>query len=95
MKIWLVIIHIVLVGSSVWASIRVQYDGASDNEFAEFEEFDTYDDEQTEFIKEKPDKEPEKAVPDPDFQREYDVEDVLIEVSYRLGVGCKTCFNLI
>lgn len=34
MKIWLVVLHIVLVGCSVWAT------NYQDNEFAEFEEFD-------------------------------------------------------
>lgn len=78
MKLWLVAIHIVLVGSSVWASL--QYDGLQDNDFAEFEEFDTDEDEQTDFVKERvPDKEPEKPAQDV-FQQDEDVDDVMVEV---------------
>lgn len=78
MKLWLVVIHIILVGSSVWASL--QYDGLTDNEFAEFEEFDSEDDEVTEFVK-KGEKEQEKGKEDV-FQPDEDVEDdVIVEVS--------------
>lgn len=38
MKLWLVILHIICVGCSVWAT---NYQNVHDNEFAEFEDFDS------------------------------------------------------
>lgn len=78
MKLCFVIIHIILVGSSVWASL--QYEGLADNEFAEFEEFEAEEDDMTEFTKGKSDKSQERIIQD-EFQVEEDIEDeVIVEV---------------
>lgn len=77
MKLWLVLIHIVLVGSSVWASI--QYEGLADNEFAEFEEFDAEDEDVAEIVRGKPEKEQAQSTPDI-FQTEEDTDDdIMVE----------------
>lgn len=79
MKLWLVLIHIVLVGSSVWASL--QYEGLADNEFAEFEEFDAEDDDVVEIVKGKPEKE-SVLVDTEGFQPDDDGDDdIMVEVS--------------
>lgn len=77
MKLWLVLIHIALVGTSVWASL--QYEGLSDNEFAEFEEFDAEEDDVADLVKGKAEKEP--VVPNTEgFQPDDDGEDdIMVE----------------
>lgn len=76
MKLWLVLIHIALVGTSVWASL--QYEGLSDNEFAEFEEFDAEEDDVADIVKGKA----ESVVPNTEgFQPDDDGEDdIMVEV---------------
>ncbi|GLV41681.1 uncharacterized protein CBL_13380 [Carabus blaptoides fortunei] len=77
MKLWLVLVHIVLVGSSVWASL--QYEGLADNEFAEFEEFDAEDEDVSEIFRGKPEKEPEPINADV-FQADDEAEDdIMVE----------------
>lgn len=78
MKLWLVILHIILVGSSVWASL--QYEGLADNEFAEFEEFEAEEDEIADNNKVKTDKIQEKSIQD-DFQPDEAEDEVMVEVS--------------
>lgn len=38
MKLWLVVVHIVLVGCFVWTNASEEF---ADNDFAEFEDFDS------------------------------------------------------
>lgn len=79
MKLWLVLVHIVLVGSSVWASL--QYEGLADNEFAEFEEFDAEDEDVAEIFRGQPEKDPEPINADI-FQADDEAEDdIMVEVS--------------
>lgn len=40
MKLWLVIIHIALVGANFWVTAHFHEDVLEDNEFAEFEDFE-------------------------------------------------------
>ncbi|XP_008557734.1 PAT complex subunit CCDC47 isoform X2 [Microplitis demolitor] len=40
MKLWLVIIHIILVGTNLWATAHYNEELTEDNEFAEFEDFE-------------------------------------------------------
>ncbi|XP_014215851.1 coiled-coil domain-containing protein 47 [Copidosoma floridanum] len=40
MKLWIVVLHIVLVGTNLWATAHFQDDPTEDNEFAEFEDFE-------------------------------------------------------
>lgn len=86
MKLWLVLIHIALVGTSVWASL--QYEGLSDNEFAEFEEFDAEEDDVADLVKGKAEKEP--VVPNTEgFQPDDDGEDdIMVEVCQFSGYKC-------
>ncbi|KAH0546943.1 PAT complex subunit CCDC47 [Cotesia glomerata] len=40
MKLWLVVIHIILVGTNLWATAHYNEEVTEDNEFAEFEDFE-------------------------------------------------------
>ncbi|XP_011504996.1 PREDICTED: coiled-coil domain-containing protein 47 [Ceratosolen solmsi marchali] len=40
MKLWLVVLHIVLVGTNLWVTAHFQKEPIEDNEFAEFEDFE-------------------------------------------------------
>lgn len=40
MKLWLVVLHIILVGTNLWVTAHFHEDVHEDNEFAEFEDFE-------------------------------------------------------
>lgn len=40
MKLWLVVLHIILVGTNLWVTAHFHEDIREDNEFAEFEDFE-------------------------------------------------------
>ncbi|OAD56719.1 Coiled-coil domain-containing protein 47 [Eufriesea mexicana] len=72
MKLWLVIIHIILVATNIWVTAHFHEELPEDNEFAEFEDFEeekptqTINDRNTEHVKESHD------------NQDFEEEDVLI-----------------
>lgn len=72
MKLWFVVLHIILVGCSVWAS------NYEDNEFAEFEDFDT-DEEIVAQPKDYKESSHEKQESNNQFVPDDDIDDIIIE----------------
>lgn len=76
MRLWLVILHILLVGSNIWASAHFHED-LEDNEFAEFEDFD---DSPRTRPQHKPASQPSQSSPAPSPSEDlFEEDDALVE----------------
>ena len=75
MKLWLVVLHIVLVGTNLWVTAHFHEDVSKDNEFAEFEDFE--EEKTNSRVEVQPEEEDEFVEPDKD--QNFDEEDVLVE----------------
>ena len=73
MKLWLVVLHIVLVGTNLWVTAHFHEDLPEDNEFAEFEDF-----EEEKSNNPVTEQEEDKFV-EADNDQNFDEEDVLVE----------------
>lgn len=68
MRLWLVLLHIILVGTNLWVSAHFHEDLPEDNEFAEFEDFE--------------DEKPKKAPVQPkhvEIEQEFEEDEALVE----------------
>lgn len=73
MKLWLVVLHIILVGTNFWVTAHFHEDLPEDNEFAEFEDFE--EEKKDSPLSEQEDDEFIKT----DEDQNFDDEDVLVE----------------
>lgn len=73
MKLWLVIIHIILVATNLWATAHFHEELSEDNEFAEFEDLDEEKPSQPVSNEHRSNEKFKETVNDQDFDEEDDV----------------------